>query len=449
MKKNKLNPKIWQNDMPDLNDDLMWANIENALDENKSKPVFFYWLSAALILIIIGFSIVLLKDNNSSNISKNIQSDKRFSNLIVPKVKETKKTSIKTLTTSNISEDNESKSETDIISKRNTKRIIKNNLKNNFTTSNINQRITFTQSNNSLKIQSIDLTKKVNIENNNEQIHTRIIKSISAILNHSTLVFYSRRDISINQTKLNFMNKKGEIIKEAKRKYFILGYAGIGAPISNAKYDDKILWQKRKFDNEKALYNYSFSLELAKPIYYNFFVSAGINYNNIVVNYFERDSATDVEYFESDSAYVIRNTTVYLSGERTKTTITTKELSYYNNISHWSIPINFGYQWSKNKSNFMLSAGFLIRFNSKFVGKTVLPDGKIGKYENNKNVIEKHLGISQVNISTYYTRALSNNFDLLLGVRGAVSLQPDYTINSIFSKKYSSINFITGFKYRL
>jgi len=123
-------------------------------------------------------------------------------------------------------------------------------------------------------------------------------------------------------------------------------------------------------------------------------------------------------------------------------------MSYYSEISQWSIPIGIGYIWSRAKNSLMVNVGIQIRFNSHFSGYTITPDAEIKKYESFQNSINKHFGISQLDLSALYSRKLTSNFDILLGINGVLPINPDYSIGTYRSKN-QLFGLVTGFRYRL
>lgn len=441
MKKNKLNPEIWQNDMPDMNDDLMWLHIEKELDNDKSKPFIFYWLSTAILIFVFGIIVFLVKMNNIDELNT------INSNSVTINTVEKKESIINTSSINNLELNNELTEIMPVITTKSNRKI---NL-------NIKQS-SFPLSNNSINIQKSFSNKGIELNNNQSKLKAlndlkqsegqiRFMEVIPLIINNPKFVLHIEKGILEKQILLKHI-LNDDFNKNRDNSIFVLGFSGMGRLFSNTKYNDNIQWQNRKFSNEKALYNFIFSTQIARPIYKKLFISLGFQYQNIVVNYKETTDEVFVEKFLSDSAFVIKNSDIFLPGERIKTTTINKRMSYYNEIRHFSIPWSVGYVWSNKRNSFILSTGLLFRFNSNFTGYTISSENKIDKYENMFKNINKHLGISQVEVSGFYGRSFNNNIDFLLGVNYIHSHKPDYSINSSFINKYSSINLSTGFKFK-
>jgi len=420
MKNNRLNPDIWQEDLPEMNDNLMWSRIEKEMDKSKSKPVFFYWIYAAILLITLGLTYTLINGNNryNSNNYKNIVK-------INTKIEENENNAV--LINTNIKNNKQQKSK----SIGSDKFLKKDDIRTNkvFEKKVSQEEIIFNSP-----------VSKTN--DNNRSLHPS--HSIP-IRKYFVIQADKIRKISLGPTgNITSITDK----TKTDQSLFVIGLSGLGYSISNTEYDKNVPWQYRKFQKERDLYNYSFSIKIAKPIYKNIFVSLGVNYQNKITNFRDKETTIKLEYFQSDSAYVIRNTSTYLSGERTKTTTTTKKYSYYNRTSEWSIPFGLGYIWTNKNNSLILNAGMQFRFNSRFSGYTVSPGNEIKKYESFHNSINKHLGLSQVDLSALYSRKLTSNIEILLGLQGVLPLSPDYSIDTYISKS-QFLRVVTGLKYKL
>jgi hypothetical protein len=415
MKKINYN-KIWEDDIPEWDKEQLWSRIENNLENKKDRPFFLLMLFAIFFITFVSGTIWFYNRKINETIPK-------FANNVLKNSEETSSGNF-----TNINKNTTPKYE------------------NNYAIKYLNNKSTRKKHHKNTEIKQITFDSGINISEYIDKIYyiesgsKDLIDSVSFTKN---MVLYEILQLPINpkylyiETRKNLNNTayifnapfKKEIIN--KKTSFITANTGIGIVLNRTKFDNNSVWQSRKYNNEKLIYDYSLTFQYGKSVFNNFFISSGIDYQNKIVNLVDKDSIVNTVNFQSDSSYFVNLVEpLYFSGKKTKTNIKYRKLNVFNEISHISFPIYFSYLFMNQKYGFTLSYGVFYRFYSKFKGYSISSENKIVKFEDYQNYLKKYSGITDISFSGYYWIKLNRNFNLTLGLETVFPIKPSYSLVS-------------------
>lgn len=414
--------KIWDNDLPEWDKEKLWNQIENNLKDKKEKHSFL-WLFFIFFFIIIIYGIVWLPHtrNNFSktqNLSKSINASTKHE--VVNDPEDYSKNHFHSLKNNDyLSIKNKEQKTTELFTFK----------KENMIYGNFN----FNQDSEN-KIDTIDPI-----------IFDKTFNNLSYLPQLNTLVLFAKSQRELVFENNNTFDIPNERISNQKNSFLSI-ISGIGFASVMSEFDKNLKWQNRKFNSENQLYNYAFSFQYNRPVFKNLYISAGINFQNLMVNFSDKDSVIFIKNFQSDSAYIAFLTEPsYFSGTKTITNIKYRKFNIFNYISHFSIPVNIGIRKSYNKNGFILNAGILYRLNTSLKGYTISNSNQIVLLTDLKSDIKKYTGISDFTISGYYWQSLYKDFNFSIGFETVIPIKPEYSFNSIDFIEYLD----KSLKYRL
>ncbi len=423
--------KLWENDIPEWNKEELWSIIEKSLNSNKdrSKPVYILLFACSLVL---GFGVLwnhFGKINNMKpEISKSIEKKRTkmdFGDEFYPEIK------------------NDSVS----LSKQSTEFFFKTNEKLEQV-----QSTEIDQYPGELKVPGSEVTygtyslgshagdlADVRKDENIQKLPGFLVK-LFRIQDVNLVDFNSNQSIPPEKSVLNHPFN------------WISANTALGFGLTITDHDKNSFWQSRKLRNEKIIVNYSASLLFGKSVFRNFTISTGMDYQNQMINFVDRDSIMNINSFQSDSAFFVNSSEpIYFSGERTITNIKYRNLDVLNEISHISIPLFFNYHYTATKFGYSFGAGVLFRVHSIFKGYTVNHENNIVPYNNYLQYIKKYKGITDLKLTGHYRVSLIENVNLNLGIEVGFPLKPSYTLDTDgvnpFRDKSISFNSQFGLSY--